>query len=100
MRYICFSFYPLYFELESLEYCQWKKGPPWHKIPRTEVQKQQIVQLGSHTKVLYEYLRVFGCQSEEKFTFLLIKIKQPVNMMVFEMFTSDGDFMPLYNLPH
>ena len=43
---------------------------------------------------------MFGCQSENRFVFILMKIKHPVHRMVFGVVTSDGDIMPSFIFPY
>ena len=42
----------------------------------------------------------FGSQYEDRFIFILMKTKHSVHIMVFELFTSNGDVMPPFTIPH
>ena len=48
----------------------------------------------------YEVFRVFGCQSEDKFIFILMKTKHPVHIRAFEVVTSKIDVMHPFTKLH
>ena len=50
------------------------------------------------TEFQYEYFKVFGYQSEDRF--ILMKTKQSVHIMVFGMVIHDGDVMPPFIFTH
>lgn len=49
-------------------------------------------------KFQYKHFIVFGCQCEN--ILREIKIKHPINIMVFWVITSDGNIMPTFIFPH
>ena len=56
--------------------------------------------LGNGWKLKYGDLRMFGCQSENRFIFTLMKCKHPVYIMVFGVVTSGGDIMSQFIFLH
>ena len=54
----------------------------------------------SHRKNQYEDFRVFVCQSEDRFMFILMKANHPLHIMVFGVVTRDDDVMTSFLLSH
>ena len=54
----------------------------------------------SHWKIQNEDFRMFGCQSEDRFIFLIMKTKHSVHIMVFGVVKSKSDVMPPFISPH
>ena len=63
-----------------------------------EIWKWYAVLFGIH--IGSEIFRVFGCQSEDRFIWILMKVKSLADNMVFGMVTSDGDVIPPFIYPH
>ena len=77
----------------SVQSYLWGNQQPWHNSCHNKFGKGILYCLAF-------ILEAFQCQYEDRFIFILMKTKDPLNIMVFKMIIRDGDIMPLFIFPH
>ena len=65
-----------------------------------EIWKQPVVLLGIHAGRPNTKISAFGCQSEDRFIFILMKTNHPVHIIVSGVVTCDRDVLLSFIYPH